>query len=199
MAAAISLISALVVFRLVAAFSGDAWMNQWANFSPMAAVVLCGAIFFPRKWAVLIPLLALLITDLALNLHAGLAPFTSNTVALLVSFAIVFWIGISLRKSGGGKKLGPILLGSVAGTLIFYTITNSSVWLMSSSSVYPRTIEGWIQCMTVGTPGFPPSYLFLRNSLVGDLFFTGFFWAVLWSTTRSRHTGKLAAETVHSS
>jgi hypothetical protein len=29
--------------------------------------------------------------------------------------------------------------------------------------------------MTVGLPGFPPTLLFFRNSLVSDLLFTGLF------------------------
>ena len=39
--AAISLIVAIVFFRLAAGFSGDTWMESLANFSPMAALVLC--------------------------------------------------------------------------------------------------------------------------------------------------------------
>jgi hypothetical protein len=40
---------------------------------------------------------------------------------------------------------------------------------------YARTAAGWWQAMTVGLPGFPPTLLFFRNSLVSDLLFTGLF------------------------
>ena len=32
-------------------------------------------------------------------------------------------------------------------------------------------MSGWVQALTTGLPGFPPTWVFLRNSLVSDLGF----------------------------
>ena len=40
---------------------------------------------------------------------------------------------------------------------------------------YLPNAAGWWQAMTVGLPGFPPTLVFFRNSLVSDLLFTGLF------------------------
>ncbi len=37
---------------------------------------------------------------------------------------------------------------------------------------YPATFAGWWQANTVGLPGYDPTWLFLRNGMAGDLFFT---------------------------
>jgi hypothetical protein len=43
---------------------------------------------------------------------------------------------------------------------------------------YPKTFAGFVQAQTIGLPvynGATPAWMFLRNSLLGDLFFTALF------------------------
>ena len=40
---------------------------------------------------------------------------------------------------------------------------------------YAKTIAGWVQALTVGLPGFPPTWLFGLKSLLGTGLFTGLF------------------------
>jgi hypothetical protein len=59
-------------------------------------------------------------------------------------------------------------------------ITNTVDWYFDapiplSVQLYPKTFAGWIQALTVGHPGFPPTYLFLRNTIISDLLFTSLF------------------------
>ena len=37
---------------------------------------------------------------------------------------------------------------------------------------YAKTLAGWVQAMTTGLPGLPPTFWFLRNSLLSDLAFS---------------------------
>lgn len=179
----IVLICAVVLFRLIP--------SGWENFSPMAALVLCGAAFLPRRWAVAAPLAALLLSDLALNLFRYQVPVINpHTASILLAFGLVFLIGWSLRRN---PSLPRVFAATMAGSLVFYLVTNTASWL--ASPAYAKTAAGWLQCVTVGTPGYPPTWIFFRNSLIGDLFFTGLFVALY--VILPRFTGSTATARQH--
>ncbi|MBI2497522.1 MAG: hypothetical protein HYV75_06255, partial [Opitutae bacterium] len=62
-------------------------------------------------------------------------------------------------------------------SLAFYLATNTVAW--AGDAFYPGTLAGWWQAMTAGHPEFPPTLWFFRNTLLGDLLFTGLFVAVV--------------------
>jgi len=169
--AAIFLILAVVAFRLVAGIIGGV---EIANFSPMAAVFLCGAAFLPKRLAIAIPLSAVLITDIVLNLYYGVAPVSLWMVFTYAAYAAIFFIGFQLRtRQSRGAYQWKLFGGAIAGTFLFYILSNTGSWLTEPG--YAKSFAGWWQSQTIGLPGWAPSILFLRNSLVGDLFFTGVF------------------------
>ncbi|HEX8898170.1 MAG TPA: DUF6580 family putative transport protein, partial [Chthoniobacterales bacterium] len=57
----------------------------------------------------------------------------------------------------------------------FYVITNAFAWL--SDPGYAKNFAGLIQALTVGLSQYSatPSWMFFRNSVLSDLFFTGLF------------------------
>jgi hypothetical protein len=167
-----------IVYRLLYAFAGSP--AQWANFSPMAAVVLCSGAFLSRKAAFLVPVVALLASDLILNAHYHVPLFDTRMIAGYFSFGIILLLGFWVSKQQRHKML--LLFGcSVLSSLIFYLITNTveGWWLDIPYPVpvqhYPITFSGWVQAMTIGHPGMPPTILFLRNTVVSDLLFTALF------------------------
>ncbi|MFI5336370.1 MAG: DUF6580 family putative transport protein, partial [Opitutales bacterium] len=94
----------------------------------------------------------------------------SGFVARTACFAAAIGIGawVSRRKSWLW-----LLNGSLLGALLFYLVTNTQSWF--GDVYYAKTLAGWWQALTTGHPEFPPTYLFFRNTLFGDLMFTGFF------------------------
>ncbi len=64
---------------------------------------------------------------------------------------------------------------SLAASLIFYIVTNVFSWL--SDPGYVKNFVGLIQSLTVGLPQYSttPTWMFFRNSLLSDLFFTTVF------------------------
>ena len=64
------------------------------------------------------------------------------------------------------------MFGTLACSVLFYLGANTFSWAIGSG--YAKTLAGWWQSQTVGLPGYPPSILFLRNALIGDV-----FWCVL--------------------
>lgn len=127
-----------------------------ANFAPIAAIALFGGLYLPRKFAIVIPLFALFISDLVIG-------FYDWKIMLIVyaSFALSGFIGLKVREV---KNFSTILLATTLGAIIFYLTTNTAVWLFGT--MYPHTASGLMQSFVLAIP-------FFKNSLLGDLFYTG--------------------------
>jgi hypothetical protein len=73
-------------------------------------------------------------------------------------------------------------------SLGFYVFMNTVSWATSPAPwAYAKTLAGWWQSQTVGLPipGAPPSILFLRNAMIGDLVFSLLFITlILWLPQR---------------
>jgi hypothetical protein len=173
---AIFLLAGVVLFRCA-----RPWVGGPENFSPLAALALCGALYFSRPWSWAGPLLALLVSDIFLNLHYGLAPVTSGTGLAAISYLLIWALGDRLAGRPSWKAW---LGGALVATLLFYGVTNTGAWW--TIPIYEKSWGGWVQALTVGIPGYPPTWTFLRSSLISDLLFTGLFVAgVEWSARRS--------------
>lgn len=145
------------------------------NFSPVMALAFCGGLFLPGLMAWIVPMAAVVLADiglsLALNYPVGGLWQVVNLACLAVAVGAGRWL--ARRETVG--------LGSFLGLLIscglgFYLISNAATWLVSPD--YAKTFAGFIQAQTVGLPGLPPTWTFLRNSLVSDLIFGGLILAV---------------------
>jgi hypothetical protein len=166
---ALVLILSAVAYRIATALlitSGSTWLS---NFAPLAAIALCGAVYLPTKYKFTVPLLALFISDLVLNLHYGAALLDPLILCRYLALVLVGFIGFTLQKRASLKSLLP---ASLIGSTIFYVITNAFAWLTDPG--YVKNFAGLIQSLTVGLPQYSatPSWMFFRNSLLSDLFFT---------------------------
>ena len=166
--AALLLLAAITLYRLCVGFGAHGvWLY---NFSPVAAVALCGSIYLPRRMAVMVPIAAMLISDVLLNWHYGAAPVSGEMISRYVALAAVIGIGFALRNRA---SLATVLPASVLGSVIFYGVTNTSSWLTEPG--YAKTVAGWVQALTTGLPGFAPTWTFFRSTLISDLLFSALF------------------------
>jgi hypothetical protein len=166
------LIVAAVAYRIVtglAITSGTTWLS---NFAPMAAIALCGAAYFPARYKFTVPLIALFISDVVLNMHYGFSLFSPFVASHYLGFALVGGLGLLLRNRASLKTLLP---ASLAASLIFYVVTNIVSWAFDPG--YVKNFGGLLQALTVGLPAYSatPTWMFFRNSLLSDLLFTGLF------------------------
>lgn len=170
------LISAL--YRLLPVFLGyTTEQPDWfVNFSPMAALILCGAACLPRRMAIIVPFASLLVTDFLLNFHYGASLINADFIAKNLAFAAVATFGWQFRAQPRAKVLIPTALGA---SIFFYLVTNSVSWMTCDG--YTKNIGGWAQALTTGLPSFQPSWMFLRNQLVSDLVFSVLFLAFIRS------------------
>jgi hypothetical protein len=135
------------------------------NFTPVAALGLFGGYLFRSRLAgSLSVLFAMFISDLII----GYESLTMRVVVYLSLFLPVF-LGAAI-KNLKGHKLGFALIGSsLLSSITFYITTNFAVWVLSG--MYEHTMQGLILCYTYALP-------FLRNTMIGDLFYTGVFFGI---------------------
>lgn len=169
---ALLLVLFAVVYRVATGLfiqSGATWL---ANFAPFAAIALCGAVYFPKHYKFSVPLVAIFVSDLILNLHYGAALLDPLIFCRYGAFVLIGFLGLVLQNRASLKTLIPASIGASA---IFYFITNAFSWLTDPG--YTRNFAGLIQALTVGLPQYSatPTWMFFRNSLLSDLFFTAVF------------------------
>lgn len=169
---ALFLILAAVGYRIVMGLAIISGSTGLSNFAPLAAIALCAAAYFPVRYKFSVPMIALLLSDVVLNLSYG-APLLSPFVAShYLGFALVGGLGLLLQNRASLKTLLP---ASIAASLIFYVVTNAVSWLFDPG--YAKSLAGLIQALTVGLPAYSatPTWMFFRSSLLSDLFFTALF------------------------
>ena len=166
------LILAAAAYRIVtglAIHSGTTWLS---NFAPFTAIALCGAVYFPPKYKFTVPLAALFISDIVLNVHYSAPLLVPLMICRYCALVLIGWLGVIIAKHASLKTL---LLASLAGSTLFYIITNAFSWL--SDPGYAKNFAGLIQALSVGLPQYSatPTWMFFRNSVMSDLVFTGLF------------------------
>jgi hypothetical protein len=184
---ALLLVFSAVAYRVTTGLlihSGASWLS---NFAPLAAIALCSAAYFPKKYKFAVPIVTLFISDAVINFRYGAALLDPQILCRYLALALVGWIGLLLQRRASLKTLLP---ASIVGSTIFYAITNAFSWL--SDPGYAKNLAGLIQALTVGLPQYSatPSWMFFRNSVVSDLFFTLLFVACIQF---GRQTGRARA------
>src|SRR5204862_2518616 len=100
---ALILILVAVAYRILmglAIISGTTWLS---NFAPLAAIALCGAVYFPPKLKFTAPLLALFLSDVVLNVYYGAPLFFPLMDCRCFALGLVGWLGsvIASRRACG--------------------------------------------------------------------------------------------------
>jgi hypothetical protein len=155
----------LVLMGLITAVAFTRLIPHPPNFSPVEAIALFGgAHFMKRSWAILLPLVALFISDLALGLIMGGDYYqyfiSADFLLVYASIAMLSILGFGLR---GKTNVLRVVGFAISGSVIFFLITNFGVWL--GSSFYPQTASGLMAAYVAGIP-------FLKNGILGTLFYS---------------------------
>ena len=129
--------------------------HPW-NFTPIGAIALFSGFYFRKKYVILAPIFSMFFSDIFLGFYN-----LKLMIPVYGSFILVCLIGILIRKK---KSLKTILAGSLSASILFFLITNFAVWQFTNW--YPKNLSGLIQCFVLALP-------FFRNTLFGNLFYTG--------------------------
>lgn len=168
--AAIIVATILIVFRLITAGN-----LEYANFAPVAALLFCGGAFWKsNKWMLPTATITWLISWPLVSMIQGYSPFHSANLITLFGLTIVVILGT--RYSG--KSPSKLLFGTLLGATLFYLITNTTAFF--SDPIYAKTFDGYIQCMWTGSLlSQIPTWVFFRNSLIGNSIGTCLFLAAM--------------------
>ena len=131
------------------------------NFTPIGAMALFGGVYFVRKeTAFIVPLTAMFLSDLVLGMTLyGHAIWKPMPVAY-VCFALTVLLGRIIRSNPTPSRIAAATL---AGSLLFFIISNFGVWV--NGSLYPKTLDGLTACYIAAIP-------FARNMLAANVFYT---------------------------
>jgi hypothetical protein len=182
---AVVLLVAAVVWRVLLGVTHSADYGWVHNFAPLSAIALCGAAFLPRRLAFALPLVALFLSDLMLNVHYSkthpdVSLISMEMLARYGALVLIAGLGWMLRKS----PRALLMLGaSVAASVIFYVVSNTASWLTEPR--YATSLGGWIQALTTGLPEYPSTLTFFRHTLLSDVVFTALFIVCMRLTDRS--------------
>ncbi len=150
----------LVAVLIVVAVVGRLVPHVW-NVTPVIAVSLLAGYILPRQWAMAVPIVAMLVSDLIIG-------FYHMPIMLTVygSLAITTFLGAWIKEI----KPHRILVASLVSSTFFFLTTNFAVW--ASGTWYPKTTAGLMQAYIMGIP-------FFRNMALGDIIYTGVMFG-LW-------------------
>jgi hypothetical protein len=152
----------IVLAGIVAAAALARLVPHPSNVTPIAAMALFGgACFGNRKLAYVLPLAAMLLSDLALaRTRYDIASMLAIQPVVYVCILATTALGQLIEDRHSVWQVGSAAL---AGSLLFFTVTNFAEW--AAGRLYPLTTSGLAACYVAALP-------FFRNTLLGDAGFT---------------------------
>lgn len=126
------------------------------NIAPITAIALFGGVYLNKKYALVVPLIAMVCSDFIIGFH-------STILYVYGSFFITGLLGLWLKNH---KSILSVALTTLASSILFYLITNFGVWMQGF--LYSKTLQGLLTCYYYAIP-------FFRNTLIGDLMYVAFF------------------------
>ena len=121
----------IITASLVRIISNE--LNLW-NFSPVAAIALfAGVRFTDKKFAFVIPISIMLLTDLVIGFNTYMFP-------VYFSLCLTTLLGIMIAKK---ENIISVTAASLVGSAIFFIITNLVFWY--DTSLYPHSFTGQME------------------------------------------------------
>ena len=146
----------LIIYGLIALVIISRLVPHPVNFTPMGALGLFAGAYLARKSAWLVPLVALIISDLFIGIYHPV-----SMLFVYIGFASGTMIGHYFLKE---RRNALLLVGSsFAISVIFFLLSNFGTWL--SGTLYPMTLSGLVECFVLALP-------FFGNTLASTLIYT---------------------------
>ncbi|HNB80643.1 MAG TPA: hypothetical protein PLP14_01005 [Chitinophagaceae bacterium] len=146
------------------------------NLVPVAALGLfSGAVLSQKKYAYLVPLAAMLLSDLGIGYFTHLQGFYGISQIINYSALIlVTFLGTQMKN----RKATTIAGFTISSSLLFFLLSNFGTFL---GGYYEYSLNGLIQCFTLAIPFYKSELAttFFVNSFLGDLCFSGVAFGLL--------------------
>ena len=155
------------------------------SFSAVYALMFCAGVFFGGSMAWWLPLGAVMVSDLLLNVYYWRhgwpvwdLPVLKYQLVNYAGYVVLIWLG---RRFKPQSSFAGLLGGGLLGVLLFYLITNTASWLFNpfQDPEYTKNLAGWLIALIKGTGGWPQTWEFFRNTLMSGGLFTALFVAAM--------------------
>ncbi len=173
----------VLIVSLILAGAATRLAPHWWNATAIGAICLFGGAYFRRIWlAILVPLAAIALSDIPLQLFVYGPQGYGPNYFKYVAFAATVPIGMLLRDR---VTIDRTAGAAVLGAAVFFLISNFQVWLTADEIAYPRNLGGLMACYVAALP-------FALNQVWANLFYS----AVLFGTMElaQRRWPSLAAD-----
>ena len=129
-----------------------------ANFAPIGAIALFGGAYLNKKIALIVPLIAMVLSDIFVGFDSW-----ESRLTVYGAFILIGLVGMLIPKR---KNVVTVIGGSVVATAIFFLVTNFAF-------LYPATmyVHNWSGIVAAYAAGLP----FVRNTFFSDLVYTSVF------------------------
>lgn len=134
------------------------------GFAPqMAMAIFAGAVVKDKKWALILPVLSMFLSDLLyqvlyLNGASAISGFYEGQWQNYLLFALLVTIGFLIKKI----NVTNIFLASLAAPTVYFLLSNFVLWAGSAGTRgygRPKTWDGLILCFNDGLPFYKTSVL----------------------------------------
>lgn len=143
---------------------------HYPNFTAIGAMAIFGgSVIKDKKLSFLLPLGALFLSDVCLQLFTFTKGFYGiSQFFVYAAFLIITALAGFVRK----RSVANIALAAVWSGAVFFILSNFGVWL--SSGFYPKTLVGLGACYWASIPFYKNELFgnFVLNSIMGTAFYS---------------------------
>lgn len=151
---------------------------HYPNFTAIGAIAIFGGTTIQdKKLAILLPLAALFVSDVILQLLSTSLPlgwqikgfYGKGQIFVYGTFVLIAWLASFIKK----KNVINIAFAGIWSGVLFFLISNFGEWLFST--LYPATFSGLMEGYIAALPFYNGEFFgsFFFNTILGNLFFLG--------------------------
>ena len=160
----------IVIVAFFAAAIAIRFLPHFYNMAPIGALAIFAGCYWSPRVGLLLAMCAMAISDaLGQWFQVPSMGFYDWRLMLAVylGMGLMAYVGWGLR---GRVNPATVPLAAIAGTVVFYVVSNFAVWL-APDGMYARSLSGFLKCYWNAIP-------FAWNSLIGNLLYTSLFFSI---------------------
>lgn len=143
---------------------------HYPNFTAIGAMAIFGgSVIKDKKMAFLLPLAALILSDICLQMFTSVPGFYgAGQFFVYGAFMLITLLATFMRKT----SVSNVVLAAFWSGIIFFVISNVGVWALSS--FYAKSLSGLMACFAAALPFYKNEFFgnFVLNSIYGNLFYS---------------------------
>ena len=146
------------------------------NFAPIASLAIFGgAVLTNKKYALIFPLGALLLSDTLFQLFTTTPGFYDISQTFVYGAFILITLIATRIKTVNTKT---VLFACLWSGALFFVISNFGVW--ATGIYYPKTFSGLMSCYAAAVPFYKNEFFgnMLLNTFMSDFFYAALLFGV---------------------